>query len=78
MDLIMVAEMKSRRKESKLGIPAFQSTVPLEGQITASPDKPLQFATISNLSLQPGKSAGFKDPLRFYCLCKGAANAINS
>jgi Protein of unknown function (DUF3435) len=65
-------------KESMLEIPVFRCAVSKGGQVITSPTKALQYATIANQNLRLGKSTGFKDPFRFYCLRKGAANAINS
>ncbi|KAI9770756.1 MAG: hypothetical protein M1840_003006 [Geoglossum simile] len=64
-------------KESMLEIPVFRRAVSEGGQVITSPTKALQYATIANQNLRLGKSTGFKDPFRFYCLRRGAANAIN-
>ena len=61
-----------------LEILVFRRTASEGGQIITSPTKALQYATIANQNLRLGKSAGFRDPFRFYCLRRGAANAINS
>ena len=51
-----------------LEIPVFRRTASEGGQIITSPTKALQYATIASQNLRLGKSAGFRDSFRFYCL----------
>ena len=67
-----------RWKDSKLETPIFRRAVFEGGRIITSPTKALQYGTIANHNLRLGKSMGYPDPFRLYCLRRGAANAINS
>lgn len=65
-------------KPSKLEIPLFRGNIRLENGIITSDTNPLQYRTIAEQTLRLGRSAGFREPFRFYNLRRGCGNALNS